>query len=151
MNLGHNARAQKYPRLMDAFFSHITALEILRRWDSGRLLRSATFVPDELIPKRMPSVAEVERITANVRQLAGATLPLHMIVSSDAGRHRSKMAVAHIALKRYPENSHVRLTPNVACASPELVALQMTEYASETELLMLVDELCVYYGIQPIA
>ena len=134
---------------MDAFFSHITALEILRRWDSGRLLRAATFVPDELIPKRMPSIAELERITSNVRQLAGATLPLHVIVSSDAGRHKSKLAVAHIALKRYPKNSHVHLAPNVACASPELVALQMTEYATETELLLLVDELCGYYGIQP--
>ena len=99
---------------MDAFFSHITALEILRRWDSGRLLRAATFVPDELIPKRMPSIAELERITSNVRQLAGATLPLHVIVSSDAGRHKSKLAVAHLALKRYPKNSHVFLAPNCA-------------------------------------
>lgn len=81
--------------------------------------------------------------------LAGATLPLHVLVEGRGGRRYTDAVFSHAALPTYPEGSLFFVAPGVACCGPELVALQMTEYATDLELTLLVDELCSHYSIQP--
>lgn len=134
---------------MDAIFSHTTALEVFRRWDSFKLLTEQNVVTEPDIPQRMPTKVEVNALVARVTKLEGATIPLHVLVASRGARHPAECVVAHLGLPHYPSRSFVHLAPGVACARPELIVLQMTEYATEIELLLLVDELCGHYGIQP--
>ena len=134
---------------MDIIVSHITALEVLRRWDSFKLVEASEAVQNPILPDRMPTAREIKASLEQLRPLSGATLPLHVLVASTAGRHPSPKAVAHLAQRDLPDGSFFSLAPGVFCSSPELVALQMAEYASDLELLMLVDELCGHYGVQP--
>lgn len=134
---------------MDIIVSHITALEVLRRWDSFKLVETSEAVRNPTLPNRMPTAREIKASLEQLRPLSGATLPLHVLVASTAGRHPSPKAVAHLAQRDLPDGSFFSLAPGVFCSSPELVALQMAEYASDLELLMLVDELCGHYGVQP--
>lgn len=134
---------------MDIILSHTTALEVLRRWDSLRLIESSSATRQPELPGRMPTMREIEPVLARKQALSGATLPLHVLAASSAGRHPSPKVVAHLAQSDYPEGSFFSLSPDVFCSAPELVALQMAEYATDIELLMLVDELCGHYGIQP--
>lgn len=134
---------------MDIILSHTTALEVLRRWDSLRLIESSSATRQPELPSRMPTAREIEPVLAREHALSGATPPLHVLVASSAGRHPSSKVVAHLALHNYPDGSFFSIGPGVLCSTPELVALQMAEYATGLELLMLVDELCGHYGIQP--
>lgn len=134
---------------MDIILSHTTALEVLRRWDSFRFVESSSATRRPELPGRMPTAREIEPVLAQVRALSGATLPVHVLAASSAGRHPSPKVVAHLALPGYPDGSFFSLDPGVFCSTPELVALQMAEYTTDLELLMLVDELCGHYGIQP--
>lgn len=97
----------------------------------------------------MPSLRELTEIETRTSALEGLERPLHLIVSTEGGRHLSKGAIAHLCSWRLTDRSCFSLAPDVLCSMPELVALQMAEYASELELLLLLDELCGYYGIQP--
>lgn len=134
---------------MDIILSHITALEVLRRWDSFKLVEASAATGQIAPPERMPTVREIESRLAGLCPLSGVTLPLHLIVASPSGRHPSPRAIAHLAAHCYPYGSFFSLAPGIFCSAPELVVLQMAEYATELELLMLVDELCGHYGIQP--
>ena len=134
---------------MDIILSHTTALEVLRRWDSFRFVESSSATIQPELPSRMPTAREIEPILAREHALSGATLPLHVLVASSTGRHPSPKVVAHLALRNYPDGSFFSIGPGVLCSTPELVALQMAEYATDLELIMLVDELCGHYGIQP--
>lgn len=136
---------------MDVVLSHITALEILRRWDSFRLIESSSSLPPARLPDRMPDLAALESLVSQSKILSGVTLPIHVLVGSQSGRHFMEDAVAHKAFASYPEGSFLSVSPGIFCATPELVALQMAELATDLELLLLVDELCGHYGIQPYA
>ncbi|MBM6774147.1 hypothetical protein H9X80_01065 [Olsenella profusa] len=136
---------------MDTIFSHITALEVFRCWDSFGLLTGQNLVAGPDVPARAPRKDLLAHIVSHVRRLEGATVPLHVLVSDRSARYFSDSLASHAALERYPASSFVRLGPGVACSAPELIALQMTEYATDIELLMLIDELCGHYGIQPLS
>lgn len=136
---------------MNTTLSHITALEIIRHWDSFRFIGNQGQAGVTRVPARTPTVGELSDLVERTSLLAGATLPLHVLVSTDSGRTHSPLATAHMALANYPPGSFFSPVPGVLCSSPELVALQMAEYATDLELLMLVDELCGHYGIQPLA
>lgn len=132
---------------MDIVFSHITALEVLRRWDAFKLVATGgNAVP---VGSRMPFACEVEDATRRVPALSGATLPLHVTLRDGCARHRTGLVIPHLQGFEVPAGATFPLAPGVSCAGPELVALQMSEFATDVELLLLVDELCGYYGIQP--
>ena len=133
---------------MDVIFSHITALEVLRRWDSFKLIGSSSNNGARHIPRSAPGADELSDIV-QLPVLAGTTLPLHVLVEDKNRRLYNEKVFSHAVLSAYPEGSFFSVAPGVLCSSPELVALQMTEYATDLELLLLVDELCSHYAIQP--
>ena len=133
---------------MDVILSHTTALEILRRWDSFRLLDRSRFSSAARAPRNSPNAEQLD-VLMSLPVLAGATLPIHVLVDERGGRRYSDVVFSHAALPAYPERSLFVIAPGVACCGPELVALQMTEYATDLELTLLVDELCGHYAIQP--
>lgn len=134
---------------MGIILSHITALEILRRWDSFKLIGSSVAANQPDVPQSMPSKHDVASLFACTQELSGATLPVHVLVASPSSRHSSSQVVAHLSAQSYPDGSFFSLSSEIHSCAPELVALQMAEYASDLELIMLVDELCGHYGIQP--
>ena len=87
---------------MDIIVSHITALEVLRRWDSFKLVEASEAVQNPILPDRMPTAREIKASLEQLRPLSGATLPLHVLVASTAGRHPSPKAVAHLAQRDLP-------------------------------------------------
>lgn len=135
---------------MDAILSHITALEVLRRWDSFKLVRRLAPADITRAPRQAPDVEQLGALMS-LPVLAGATLPIHVLVDGRDGRRYTDAVFSHAALPAYPEGSLFLVAPGVACCGPELVALQMTEYATDLELTLLVDELCSHYSIQPSA
>lgn len=140
----------RYARpMMTICLSHTTALEVLRCWNAPRLLERGRRRESLPAPERMPDPSWAAATLARLEPLSAVSTPHHVIVSGETARHRSELLVAHQARRRYPPGSFFSLAPDVLCATPELVALQMAEYASDLELLLLVDELCGHYGIQP--
>ena len=135
--------------MMTICLSHTTALEVLRCWSAPRLLERGRRREALPAPERMPDPAGAAAILARLEPLSSVRPPHHVIVSGETARHRSELLVAHQARPSYPPGSFFSLAPDALCATPELVALQMAEYASDLELLLLVDELCGHYGIQP--
>lgn len=133
---------------MDILLSHTTALEVVRRWDSFRLMERGALAASPAPPPSAPGSDELRAALA-LDSLAGAGRPLHVLVARGVSRNRSALVVPHVALDAYPPGSFFALAPGVFCSSPELVALQMTEYATDLELLLLLDELCGHYGVQP--
>ena len=136
---------------MDIFFSHTTALEIIRRWDSFLLMGAEGGGGSGAPSPDMPGSELVGSLVDGLPALSGATLPLHVLVGGSERRRRTEVVCAHLARPSYPEGSFFPVAPGVWCSTPELVALQMAEFATDLELTMLVDELCGLYGIQPYA
>lgn len=136
---------------MDIFFSHTTALEIIRRWDSFLLMGAEGSGGSGAPSPDMPGSELVGSLVDGLPALSGATLPLHVLVGGSERRRRTEVVCAHLARPSYPEGSFFPVAPGVWCSTPELVALQMAEFATDLELTMLVDELCGLYGIQPYA
>lgn len=134
---------------MEVFLSHITALEIVRRWDSFLLMGDAGNASANEPPRDMPDARHVGLLVTAIPALVGATLPLHLLIRGTDRRRRTEEACAHLARPSYPEGSFFSIAPGIWCSTPELIALQMAEFATELELVMLIDELCGLYGIQP--
>lgn len=135
--------------MMTICLSHTTALEVLRCWNAPRLLERGRQEGSARPPERMPDLRRCDEALGRVEALSALRPPYHVIVSGTTARHRSELLVAHQTQALQPPGSFFSLSPEVHCASPELVLLQMAEYATDLELLLLVDELCGHYGIQP--
>lgn len=134
---------------MSIFLSHTSALEVIRRWDSFRLIERGLRETAPPVPSKMPSAPEVEQMRDVSPVLADVSKPLHVLVADIRGRHHCDLVVPHLTSTPIPAFAQFELAPGLTCSSPELVALQMTEYATDLELLLLVDELCGHYSIQP--
>ena len=124
---------------MPIFLSHISALEVIRRWDSFRLIERGFREEPLPVPSKMPSAPEIEQMCSVSPVLASISKPLHVLVADICGRHHCELVVPHLASSPIPTFAQFELAPGLTCSSPELIALQMTEYASDLELLLLVD------------
>lgn len=131
--------------------SHITALEVLRRWDAPRLIARGRDDSGGAAPTDPPSSEALERAMEACPALAQTSEPRHLIVSQREGRRHCSGVVTHLLSGALPPQATFRLGHDVSCSSPELLALQMAEYATDLELLLLIDELCGLYAIQPTA
>ncbi|HJB54922.1 MAG TPA: hypothetical protein IAA39_04305, partial [Candidatus Olsenella avistercoris] len=65
---------------MDIFFSHTTALEIIRRWDSFLLMGAEGGGGSGAPSPDMPGSELVGSLVDGLPALSGATLPLHVLV-----------------------------------------------------------------------
>ena len=93
---------------MDAFVSHTTALEVLRRWDlRGRLARGERCVAH--VPPRPPSGRELEELLAPGTLLGSLPRPIDVLVADGRGRTRSCDVRAHLQAGPLPEGSAVDL------------------------------------------
>lgn len=133
---------------MDAFVSHTTALEVLRRWDlRGRLARGERCVAR--VPPRPPSGRELEELLAPGTLLGSLPRPIDMLVADGRGRTRSCDVRAHLQAEPLPEGSAVDLGEGLLCTSPEHLPVQMASRLTDLELTFLLSELLGLYAIDP--
>lgn len=137
--------------MSNILLSHTTALEVLRRADAPRLMARGTTRREVRAPESIPGAAELDAMIGRAGVAPPPTAPLHLIVADARARRARNDICAHVFPHDLPPGATFSLSPEVSCSSPELVALQMTEYATDLELLLLVDELCGLYAIQPAA
>ncbi len=125
---------------MDAFVSHTTALEVLRRWDlRGRLARGERCVAR--VPPRPPSGRELEELLAPGTLLGSLPRPIDVLVADGRGRTRSCDVRAHLQAEPLPEGSAVDLGEGLLCTSPEHLPVQMASRLTDLELTFLLSEL----------
>lgn len=133
---------------MGVFLSHATALGVLRRWElSQRLARGERC--DAPVPPAVPKRAEVRELKARVTALAAASEPLELIVSAGRPGPRASGVLVHLDRAPLPLASALRLSEDVVCAAPELVAVQMAPSLTDLELTVLLSELLGVYAICP--
>lgn len=135
---------------MDIVLSHTTALEVMRRPYFPRHLAMAATCPTD-IPGSMPSPEELERARACCPQLAALDGPVDVLVSERTGRHLSRSVRPHLLTGSLPAGALVQLASGVRSASPLLLCAQMSGGLTHLELVMLLDELCGLYAIDPSA
>lgn len=136
---------------MRCLLSHTTALEVLRRAEAPRLIERGQVRREDRAPDAVPGTEEVATRIRRLNAVSAASAPLHLLVR-DAGARLFRADVhPHVFPHKLPSGATFALSEEVSCSSPELVALQMAEYATDLELLLLVDELCGLFAIQPAA
>lgn len=77
--------------------------------------------------------------------------PLHVLVSSDNARGKSKNCLSHIYSRPLPAGSLYRLANDVYITSPELTYFQMGGSVPIIELVMFGMQICGTYALDPLA
>ena len=130
---------------MDLLLSHISALEVLRRWNLSKRLaqgeRCAAAVP--------PGVGELPSSGGAETLLRGLARPIHVLVSEKNGIVRRQDVRAHLQSDSLPEGSAILVADGLLCSSPELLAVQMAPQLTWLGLVCLLSELVGLYAISP--
>ena len=142
------SRHKAYGIVMGLFLSHTTALEALRGWGLRHRLAKGERC-DVPIPTALPAEKDLERITLHVPTLAATDRPVEVIVSTGHSGARAHGMFAHVTKAPLPAGSAVRISDDVVCSAPELVAVQMAPSLTPLELLCLLSELLGLYAICP--
>ncbi len=80
------------------------------------------------------------------RQLAR---PIELLCAETTASKRSALFNVHATSGDLPAESLVRLNERCSIVSPELLLVQMASLATDLELVLLVEELCGLYALQP--
>ena len=132
---------------MSILLSHISALEALR---SPLLSKtSLTTVENTLAaPDSKPAAYELEQAAAILETTGNRPQDkIEVLVSDRAARMRTHEVSAHIHSGILPPRSVIRLTQDVYCAGPALIAAQLAAEFEDLETIMLLCELLGTYGI----
>lgn len=133
---------------MGLFLSHTSALWALREWRNRRHLAEGErcSLP---VPSGLPDAAELTALLASASVYVPADQPIELLVSSGRAGRVVRGARVHVCRVPMPPDSAVRLSKGVACAAPELVAVQMASSLTDLELCVLLAELMGLYAICP--
>lgn len=133
---------------MGLFLSHTTALETLRSWGlRHRLARGERC--DAPVPAAPPAEKDLEQMALRVPSLAAPNRPIEVIVATGHSGARANGLFAHVTRAPLPARSAIRVSDDVVCSAPELVAVQMAPSLTLLELLCLLSELLGLYAICP--
>lgn len=132
---------------MTYVISHTTALEAMRLADAPRLLAAAEplDIPDAKAPTR--SAAERWLESSSMGRLLSR--PVQLLVADAGGSRDNEVFRSRVLRSELPAGSFRRIGENLAVPCPELLVLQMARLATPLELVLLIEELCGTYAVQP--
>ena len=130
--------------------SHTSALSALRLCESRDSLAPLSG-DGALPPARVPRKPDLLALINQSPLLSRLDRPLHLLVSTDAGRNRNALVRTHLQRGPLPDGSILRLCDEVACVSPEQLVVQMAPQLTQLEPTCLIDELMGLYAISPAA
>lgn len=117
-------------------------LRLIRGEEAGLDLRG---LPAEAGCQSLPT-----RVRASgLESLSGLDGRLELLVSASSGRRYLHGATCSVFGSPLPPGSLRELEPGVLLPSPELLVLQMAQRLGQTELLLLICELCGFYALAP--
>lgn len=130
---------------MDILLTYQTALQAVRLEEYPVLAREW----DErtgIVPERIPRMADVRRMLTECPALGRLSLPLQLLVSSDATSHSCELFTRRVSHDIYPGHAFVRIDREVLVVSPELLPMQFCLHVPRLEGALLVSELCGTYA-----
>lgn len=132
---------------MTYVISHTTALEAMRLADTPRMLAAAESldIPDGKAPTR----AEVDHWLGSRSIGRLLSRPVHLLVADAGGSRDNEAFRSHVLRGDLPGGSFLRVGADLALPCPELLVLQMARLATPLELVLLIEELCGTYAVQP--
>ena len=79
------------------------------------------------------------------------TAPLHVMVPNASSRHKGNDIVSHVIPKGLPKDSFVQLTNSLYIITPECCFLMAAASLSVPELVVLANDLCAIYRLDPLS
>ena len=132
---------------MTYVISHTTALEAMRLADAPRMLAAAE--PLDIPDGKAPTRAEVDRWPGSRPIGRLLSRPVHLLVADPGGSRDNEAFHSHVLRGDLPGGSFLRVGADLAVPCPELLVLQMARLATPLELVLLIEELCGTYAVQP--
>lgn len=136
-----------YRGTMTYVISHTTALEAMRLADAPRLLAAAE--PLDIPDAKAPTKSEADRWLGCSSMGRLLTRPVQMLVADAAGSRDNEVFRSRVLRSELPAGAFRRIGANLAVPCPELLVLQMARLATPLELVLLIEELCGTYAVQP--
>lgn len=133
---------------MTYVISHTTALEAMRLADVPRLLAAAE--PLDIPDGKAPTKAEIDRWLGSRPIGRLLSRPVHLLVADPGGSRDNEAFRSHVLRGDLPGGSFLRVGADLAVPCPELLVLQMARLATPLELVLLIEELCGTYAVQPV-
>lgn len=127
--------------------SHTTALEVMRLADAPRLLAAAE--PLDIPDGKAPTKSEVDRWLGSRSIGRLLSQPVQLLVADAGGSRDNEVFRSHVLSGDLPAGSFLRVGADLAVPCPELLVLQMARLATPLELVLLIEELCGTYAVQP--
>lgn len=132
---------------MTYVISHTTALEAMRLADAPRML--ATAEPLDIPDGKAPTRAEVDYWLGSRPIGRLLSRPVQLLVADAGGSRDNEVFRSRVLRSELPAGSFRRIGANLAVPCPELLVLQMARVATPLELVLLIEELCGTYAVQP--
>ncbi|WP_418829666.1 hypothetical protein, partial [Paratractidigestivibacter sp.] len=132
---------------MTYVISHTTALEAMRLADAPRLLAAAE--PLDIPDAKAPTKSEADRWLGRSSMGRLLTRPVQMLVADATGSRDNEVFRSRVLRSELPAGAFRRIGTNLAVPCPELLVLQMARLATPLELVLLIEELCGTYAVQP--
>ena len=136
-----------YRGTMTYVISHTTALEAMRLADAPRLLAAAE--PLDIPDAKAPTKSEADRWLGRSSMGRLLTRPVQMLVADATGSRDNEVFRSRVLRSELPAGAFRRIGTNLAVPCPELLVLQMARLATPLELVLLIEELCGTYAVQP--
>lgn len=138
--------------LVASHFSALQAIRYARRTYSGLPWTEAGRVEQrKALASGIPSVSQIDfdDLSRHGIWLGSDIERLHLLVSSSGARCRHSNVCCHVRSAPLPDNSILRIAPNMYCCSPALTALQCSAGRDVSFALMLIMELLGTYTLAP--
>lgn len=132
---------------MDHVISHTSALEVMRLKRFPQAL-SRGQAHNEL-PRTAPTAPDVKSWLESFPMARQLARPIELLCAETTASKRSALFNVHATSGDLPAESLVRLNKRCSIVSPELLLVQMASLATDLELVLLVEELCGLYALQP--
>jgi len=119
----------------------------MRLADAPRLLAAAE--PLDIPDAKAPTKSEADRWLGSRSIGRLLARPVHLLVADRGGSRDNETFRSHVLCGDLPAGSFLRVGVDLAVPCPELLVLQMARLATPLELVLLIEELCGTYAVQP--
>ena len=131
---------------MSILVSHTSALQLMRlRGYPARVKEWSEST--SYVPPKLPGHQKVMRIISADDLLRELLMPLDLLVRTDNNSHTTALADKHVTRSAFPRDAFVRLSEDLYCVAPELIAFQMARGASVEQVALLLYELVGTYAL----
>lgn len=119
----------------------------MRLADAPRLLAAAE--PLDIPDAKAPTKSETDRWLGSRSIGRLLSRPVHLLVADRGGSRDNETFRSHVLCGDLPAGSFLRVGVGLAVPCPKLLVLQMARLATPLELVLLIEELCGTYAVQP--